>query len=302
MVRKTVRGSVATVGVFDGVHLGHLRILEVVSSRAREAGLIAAVLTFDPHPDEVLGKLDSRRFLLTTQHEKKLLLANLGVDAAMVVEFTPALAGLDTGSFVKKYLLNSLRVRELVVGHDFRMGRDRIGDRDLLSSLGARFGFSVIDVDAVLIDGVPVSSTRVREAIATGDMALASKLLGRNYSVEGTVVKGNGVGRSLGFPTGNLSVNERKLLPPDGVYAGYAEVWGRTLKAAINIGLRPTVGGDGKLVEAYIIGFGEDILGETVVLDFVVRMRPERKFPSRDELRKAIAIDVDKIVYLLESQ
>ncbi|MCX5800431.1 MAG: bifunctional riboflavin kinase/FAD synthetase [Candidatus Eisenbacteria bacterium] len=302
MARETVKGSVATVGVFDGVHLGHVKILEVVSSRARELGLAAAVLTFDPHPDEVLGKLDTTRFLLTTRREKELLLANLGIDAAMIVEFTPALARLDTIGFVQKYLLSSLGLKELVVGHDFRMGKDRAGDRALLSSLGARFGFSVIDVEAVLVDGTPVSSTRVREAVATGDMDAAAKLLGRSYSLEGTVVKGEGIGRSLGFPTVNLSVHEKKLLPPDGVYAGYAEVRGRVLRAAINIGLRPTIAGGTRLVEAHIIGFEENIVGESVTLTFVVRMRPERKFANRDELRQAIRSDVDKIAYLLEQQ
>jgi riboflavin kinase/FMN adenylyltransferase len=302
MARKTVKGSVATVGVFDGVHLGHVKILEVVSSRARELGLIAAVLTFDPHPDEALGKLKARQFLLTTQHEKELLLANLGLDVAVVIEFTPALARLDTASFVQQYLLSSLRLKELVVGHDFRMGMDRKGDRALLSSLGARFGFSVIDIEAVIVDGMPVSSTRVREAVTAGDMDVAARLLGRNYSLEGIVVKGDGIGRSLGFPTANLSVHEKKLLPPDGVYAGYAEVGGRALKAAINIGPKPTVGGTGRLVEAYIIGFGEDIVGEAVTLTFVVRMRPERKFASREELKRAVAGDVEKIAYLLEPQ
>jgi riboflavin kinase/FMN adenylyltransferase len=302
MVKETVKGSIATVGVFDGVHLGHVKILEIVSSRARELGLTAAVLTFDPHPDEVLGKLKTERFLLTTRHEKEILITNLGIDVAMVIKFTAAMARLDTASFVHEFLLKSLRLKELVVGHDFRMGRDRKGDRALFSSLGARSGFSVVDVEAVLVDGIPVSSTRVREAVMAGDMDLAAKLLGRAYSLEGLVVRGDGIGTSLGFPTANLSVHEKKLLPPDGVYAGYAEVGGRTLKAAINIGLRPSVGGEAKLVEAYIIGFGEEILSQTVTLTFVVRMRPEIKFPDREELKRAIARDVEKIAYLLEPQ
>ena len=302
MAKDIVKGSIATVGVFDGVHLGHVKILEIVSSRARELGLTAAILTFDPHPDEVLGKLKTQRFLLTTQHEKEILITNLGIDVATVVKFTPSVARLDTASFVHEFLLKSLRLKELVVGHDFRMGRGREGDRALLSSLGARSGFSVIDVEAVLVDGVPVSSTRVREAVMAGDMDLAAKLLGRNYSLEGVVVKGHGIGTRLGFPTANLAVHEKKLLPPDGVYAGYAEVGGRTLKAAINIGLRPSVGDETRLVEAYIIGFGEEILNETVTLTFVVKMRPEMKFSNREELKRAIAKDVEKIAYLLERQ
>jgi len=302
MAKDTVKGSIATVGVFDGVHLGHVKILEIVSSRARELGLTAAILTFDPHPDEVLGKLKTQRFLLTTQHEKEILITNLGIDVAMVVEFTTTMARLDTASFVDEFLLKSLRLKELVVGHDFRMGREREGDRALLRSLGARSGFSVIDVEAVLVDGIPVSSTRVREAVMAGDMDLAAKLLGRGYSLEGVVVRGDGIGKSLGFPTANISVHEKKLLPPDGVYAGYAEVEGRTFKAAINIGLRPSVRGGVRLVEAYLIGFGEGILGATVTLTFVVKMRPEMKFSNREELKRAITKDVEKIAYLLEPQ
>ena len=302
MAKDTVKGSIATVGVFDGVHLGHVKILEIVSSRARELGLTAAILTFDPHPDEVLGKLKTQRFLLTTQHEKEILITNLGIDVAMVVEFTTTMARLDTASFVDEFLLKSLRLKELVVGHDFRMGREREGDRALLRSLGARSGFSVIDVEAVLVDGIPVSSTRVREAVMAGDMDLAAKLLGRGYSLEGIVVRGDGIGKSLGFPTANISVHEKKLLPPDGVYAGYAEVEGRTFKAAINIGLRPSVRGGVRLVEAYLIGFGEGILGATVTLTFVVKMRPEMKFSNREELKRAITKDVEKIAYLLEPQ
>jgi len=302
MAKDTVKGSIATVGVFDGVHLGHVKILEIVSSRARELGLTAAILTFDPHPDEVLGKLKTQRFILTTQHEKEILITNLGIDVAMVVEFTTTMARLDTGSFVDEFLLKSLRLKELVVGHDFRMGREREGDRALLRSLGARSGFSVIDVEAVLVDGIPVSSTRVREAVMAGDMDLAAKLLGRGYSLEGIVVRGDGIGKSLGFPTANISVHEKKLLPPDGVYAGYAEVGGRTFKAAINIGLRPSVRGGVRLVEAYLIGFGEGILGATVTLTFVVKMRPEMKFSNREELKRAIVKDVERIAYLLEPQ
>lgn len=299
MIEKTVKGVVATVGVFDGVHLGHVKVLEAVCSRAKELGLLAAVLTFDPHPDVVLGKSGIDRFLLTTRHEKELLLANLGVDLAMVVEFTPELARMDTPDFVQKYLLGSLCLRELVIGHDFRMGKDREGDKALLGRLGSKFGFTVADVEAVLLDGSPVSSTRVRGAVSAGDMVAAARLLGRNYSVEGIVAKGEGIGKDLGFPTANLSIDEKKLLPPDGVYAGLAEVRGGIFKAAINIGVRPTVGGVNRLAEAHFIGFCGDIVGEQVSLHFVVRMRPERKFPNREELRKAIASDVEKIIYLL---
>ncbi|KPJ61404.1 MAG: hypothetical protein AMJ46_01575 [Latescibacteria bacterium DG_63] len=301
MDKERERSAVATIGVFDGVHVGHARVLEEVSSRAQALGLSAAVITFDPHPDEVLGKIEEKRFLLTTPSEKHALLANLGMDVEMVVEFTPAMARMDAPSFVKEYILRPLLLKELVIGHDFRMGKDRKGDRASLRSLGADCGFSVMEVDAVLVDGSPVSSTRVRQAISAGDMGLAAKLLGRGYSLEGMVVKGNGVGASLGFPTANLAVDEKKLLPKDGVYAGYAETGGNTYKAAINIGMRPTVGQVRRQVEAHILGFSGDVLAQRLRLVLAARIRSERKFAELKDLRKAIKEDVETIAYFLDN-
>ncbi|MFH0779106.1 MAG: riboflavin biosynthesis protein RibF [Candidatus Eisenbacteria bacterium] len=295
-----MKGSVVTIGVFDGVHVGHRQVLELVVSRAGELGVGAVVVTFEPHPDEVLGKVRGGRFLLTTPDEKKALLANTGVDVEVLVEFTPGVARMDAAAFVKKYLCEALALKVLVMGHDFRMGRERNGDRDVLESLGASLGFSVEEVEPVVIGGSPVSSTRVRNAILGGDMELAMTLLGRRYSLEGLVVPGKGTGRKLGFPTANLSVHEKKLVPPDGVYAALADVQGQTLKAAVNIGVRPTVGGEERLVEGHLIGFEGDILGRQMSLSFVCRIREERKFPSRDALSRAIVDDVQKIAHLVD--
>ncbi|UCF78849.1 MAG: riboflavin biosynthesis protein RibF [Candidatus Eiseniibacteriota bacterium] len=301
MDRGNPKGSVATVGVFDGVHVGHARVLEIVSERARTLGLSAAVLTFDPHPDQVLGKLKEERFLLTTPQEKHALLLNLGVDVELVLEFTPAMGLLDAASFVKKYLQRSLHVKELVIGHDFRMGRDREGDRDQLRSLGQECGFSVLEVDAVVVDGHPVSSTRARHAVCSGDVGLAARLLGRGYSLESVVVPGEGIGTKLGFPTANLSPDERKLLPADGVYAGYAETGGRSYRAAINVGTSPTVGRGERRVEAHLVGLKGVLLGEQIRLTFAARIRPERKFSGLEDLRKAIKKDVAALRHLLET-
>jgi riboflavin kinase/FMN adenylyltransferase len=295
------RGSVATIGVFDGVHLGHLRILEEVSRRAQERGLLAVVITFDPHPDEVLGLCGERDFLLTSPGEKTILLAETGIDIEIVLKFTLEVASLDTPSFVRHYLLGPLSLKELVIGHDFRMGRGRKGNRELLAALGSEFGFSVVDVDAVLVDGLPVSSTRVRETVRAGNTELARRLLGRSYSVEGEVVRGDGVGAKLGFPTANVSWPERKLLPPDGVYACLAEARNRTYRAAVNLGLRPSVRGMSRTLEAHLIGFEGDLVGSRLKLSFISRLRPEKAFAAVDDLRNAIKEDVIRVLQLLDN-
>jgi riboflavin kinase/FMN adenylyltransferase len=295
-------GSIATIGVFDGVHLGHLRILNEVSLRAQREALLAVVVTFDPHPDEVLGGRTERDFLLTSHDEKKVLLAESGMDIEVVLRFTREVAGLDTSGFVRRYLLGALHMKELVVGHDFRMGKGRQGGRELLGRLGSQLGFGVVDVGAVLADGLPVSSTRVREAVRAADLALARRLLGRHYSVEGEVVRGDGIGARLGFPTANLAWPERKLLPPDGVYAGLAEAGGRTYKAAMNVGVRPTIGGQSRRLEAHLIDFEDDLVGDRLRLSFISRLRSERAFSSTDDLRKAIKEDIAAVSQLFDNK
>jgi riboflavin kinase/FMN adenylyltransferase len=282
MADSQTRGSITTIGVFDGVHVGHQRILNEVSVRARAEGLLAVVVTFDPHPDEVLGGLTEREYLLTSHDEKKSLLAEAGMDIEVVLQFTPEVAGLDTAAFVRRYLLSALRLEALVVGHDFRMGKGRQGGREVLGRLGAELGFSVIDVGAVLIDGLPVSSTRVREAVRVGDMDLGKRLLGRPYSVEGEVERGDGIGTRLGFPTVNLAWPARKLLPADGVYASVAEARGRAYKAAVNLGTRPS--------------------GQRLKLNFMSRLRPEKTFSTTDDLRNAIREDVKAVSQLLDDR
>ncbi len=294
------RGCVATIGAFDGLHLGHVTILEEVARRARRANLWAVVITFEPHPDEVLGTKRPENSVLTSHEEKSQLLAECGIDLEVVLEFTRSVAGMDTSSFVRRYLAGPLELKELVVGHDFRMGKDREGGREVLGSLGRELGFAVTDIEAVLVDGTPVSSTRVREVLRAGDLSLAGRMLGRLYSVEGHVVKGEGLGTKLGLPTANLSPPEGKLLPPDGVYAGYAEVEARTYYAAINIGTRPSVGGKGRRLEAHLVGFDGHLPGRRLRLSFVSRLRPERRFSGLEELRKSIKRDVETAVQLLD--
>jgi len=301
MAESPTRGSVATIGVFDGVHVGHQRILGEVSRRARAEGLLAVVMTFDPHPDEVLGGRTGGEFLLTSHEEKASLLAEAGMDMEVVLHFTPEVAGLDTAGFVKRYLMGALRLRALVVGHDFRMGRGRQGGREVLGQLGSELGFSVVDVAAVLIDGLPVSSTRLREAVRLAELDLARRLLGRPYSVEGEVSGGDGIGARLGFPTANLAWPARKLLPADGVYACVAEARSRAFKAAVNLGTRPSVGGQSRRLEAHLLGFDGELKGEHLKLSFMSRLRPEKTFCTTDDLRKAIKEDVAAVSQLLDN-
>ncbi len=301
MAESPARGSVATIGVFDGVHIGHRKILDEVTRRARAEDLLAVVVTFDPHPDEVLSGRAGGEFLLTSHDEKASLLAEAGVDMEVVLRFTPEMAGLDTAGFVKHYLLGALRLKALVVGHDFRMGRGRQGGREVLGRLGAELGFQVVDVSAVLVDGAPVSSTRVREAVRAADVRLAARLLGRPYSVEGAVTAGDGIGTRLGFPTANVSWPAGKILPADGVYACFAEVRSRVFKAAVNLGTRPSVGGSSRRLEAHLVRFEGELLGEHLKLNFMSRLRPEKTFSSTDDLRNAIKEDVAAISQLLDS-
>ncbi|MBN1504729.1 MAG: bifunctional riboflavin kinase/FAD synthetase [Candidatus Eisenbacteria bacterium] len=300
MTGNSEKGTVATIGVFDGVHVGHARILGEVARRAREGSLLAAVVTFDPHPDEVLAGRTEPESMLTSHDEKASLLAESGMDMEVVLRFTREVAGLDAEEFIRRYLLDPLRLKTLVVGHDFRMGKGRQGGREVLGRLGSELGFSVVDVGAVLVDGLPVSSTRAREAVRAADLTLARRLLGRPYAVEGKVTRGDGIGVRLGFPTVNLTWPERKLLPPDGVYAGVAESRGETFKAAINLGRRPSVGGGSRRLEAHLIGFEGDLVGERLKLNFMSRIRPEKAFSTTEDLRNAIRQDVITISQLLD--
>jgi riboflavin kinase/FMN adenylyltransferase len=282
---------VATVGTFDGVHRGHWAVLEEIARRAAARGGTSLLVTFDPHPLEVVNP-QAAPLLLTTPEEKRLILAQSPVDRVAFVRFTHALAEFPPERFVREVLEGEYGVGELVVGHDHGFGRGRSGDAAFLRALGERDGFAVDVVPAVVIGGRAVSSTLIRRAVAGGDMASAAQALGRPYSVTGAVVRGAGRGRRIGVPTVNLAPpHPRKLLPPDGVYAARVAWRSGVHGAMVNLGPRPTFGENARALEAHLFDFAGEIYGETVTVEFVRRLRDVVRFPSGEALRRQLEAD-----------
>jgi len=284
-------GAVVTVGTFDGVHRGHQAVLAEIVRRARARGLESVVVTFDPHPLEIVNPAAAPR-LLTLPAERHPLLTAGGVGRVVTLSFTAELARLSPEGFVRDVLRAKVGMQELVLGYDHGFGRGRSGDVDTVRRIGAADGFAVDVVDAVRDDGQPISSTLIRTAVAHGDLALAQRWLGRPYGARGTVERGAGRGRSIGVPTINLPVPDtRKLLPPDGVYAVWVR-WGeRTCGGMMNQGPRPTFGVAERGLEVHLFDFAGELYGETVLVEWVRRLRDVRAFASREALLEQLARD-----------
>jgi riboflavin kinase / FMN adenylyltransferase len=287
-----VTGAAVTVGTFDGVHIGHADLLNRLVAQARAANLASVVVTFTPHPTEVL-RPGTAPLLLTPGYEKCEALATVGVDYCAVLPFNSALASLTATEFVRDVLQPRFLMRALTIGHDHGFGRDRAGGRDLLMSLGASDGFSVLPVEPVrLPDGGVVSSSTIRRAVVAGDLAAASAALGRRYSLHGVVQRGDQRGRQIGFPTINLGAPvSRKLLPPDGVYAAIAQTPSGAVGAMLNLGARPTVGDPKRTVEAHLLDFSGDLYGVHVRLDLVSRLRGVTAFDGLPSLVRQLEFD-----------
>lgn len=303
---KDLRGPLhLAVGVFDGVHLGHRAVIEAARAARDKAGTgTVVVVTFDPHPASVLSPENAPRLLTATDHKIALLAMRPGVEVVLVVEFTPAFSERPAEEFVEELVRTAPGggIASISVGQGWRFGKGRGGDVALLRELGEQHGFTVNAVETVSAGGLTVSSTRIREAVAAGDFAVARTLLGREYSVFGTVVEGRRLGRTLGFPTANLTVHSEQL-PPTGVYAVRATGRGDSWDGVGNLGYRPTVeGGEVKrLLEVHLFGLGHDIYGEELEVEFVEFLRAERKFSGMEELKEQIARDVERAGALFES-
>ena len=284
------RPSVVALGVFDGVHLGHRAILETAVARAKSAGGTAVACTFDPHPAEILQP-DRAPLPITTLDERLALIAETGIAVTVVVPFTAQLAAMEPEAFVRDILVERLGAREIVVGFNHRFGRGARGDTALLGTLGERLGFHVEVVAPTDVDGTPVSSSAIRSALQRGDLEQAARLLGRPYFVGGQVVAGAGRGRTLGFPTANIAA-DRPLLVPPGVYACRLIVGDTVHGAVLNAGIRPTFGETVFTLEAHVLDFSGDLYNRRVRLDFVRRLREERKFSGVDALKAQIEADV----------
>lgn len=290
---------VLTIGNFDGVHRGHVALLDEVRRLAESMGAQTGVLTFDPHPRCLLDPARCPQSL-TTVAEKTAVLAGLGVDRLVVLPFTREVSNWGAEYFCD-LLRSAFDLRALVVGHDFALGHKRQGDVPFLRSYGERHGISVVQVGEVRAKKATVSSSRIRELVVAGDVGTAAELLGRPYFMDAVVEHGEEVGRHLGYPTANLSISKEKCLPASGVYAMWVRVDGTWHMAATNVGYRPTFGGDRLTVEAYLLDFTGDLYEREVRAVFVARLREERAYPSVPDLVVQIGRDVDQARALLSA-
>ena len=303
-------GCVLAVGNFDGVHRGHQLIFSTAIKRAREEGVKAVLLTFSSHPATVIRPGETPEPLMTVP-DRLLIAESFGFDTAFVLDFDPRMAALSPGEFVEDVLVGRLGIKAVVAGESWRFGRRRKGDMAMLSSIGPLHGFGALAVDPFMVDDLPVSSTRVRGALAAGDVLTAGALLGRPHFVRGMVVSGEGRGRELGFPTVNLDCRGI-MVPGEGVYAGAYHVDGRsgeqgsvggdpdkaakgvTGPAAISIGISPTFKDSSFAVEAHLVGWEDNLYGATVTIAFLDRLREQRTFTDVRALADQISLDVEK--------
>lgn len=282
---------VVAAGVFDGMHLGHKAVLRSALAAAEASGGTAVALTFDPHPSKILRPEQAARLLTSTPHKLRLM-EELGIPTVLVIPFDKEFAAVEAEDFLRQLSGASKRLARICVGQGWRFGHARRGDAALLRQLGPELGFETTEVEPVQIGGTTVSSTLIRRSVESGDLERASLLLGRNYSVLGTVVAGDGLGRQLGFPTANLAAHNEQF-PPDGVYSVRVRLGGREVPGVANVGSRPTVktGGE-RLLEVHLIGFDGSLYGRDIEAEFLRFIRPEKKFPDIEALRAQIARDV----------
>lgn len=288
--------SVLTIGVFDGVHLGHQALIARVVESAHSTGRRAVVVTFYPYPYVVLGH--AIPYYLTTTEEKLALFEQLGVDLSVVLEFTPETARTPAAEFVG-WLVGRVGMTELWVGHDFALGYRREGNVAYLRQAGARLGFGVNELDATALEGEIISSSRIREALRAGDVVTARRFLGRPYRLTGAVVEGAKRGRSIGIPTANLDVQPEKAVPLAGVYACLAHAGRSSYQAVTNIGTRPTFDNGAPTIEAHLLDFEGNLYGQTLALEFIARLRGEQRFKEVAQLVAQIHADMDAARQLL---
>lgn len=287
----TQQPTVLTIGTFDGVHLGHQKIIERVVATARQEGLLATIFTFFPHPRMVVQH-DKSLKLIHTLEEKKQLLQQLGVDLLVVQPFNEAFAQLTAEEFVSTILVQHLNVKKVIIGYDHRFGRNRTANINDMRLFGEKYGFAVEEISVQEVDEVSVSSTKIREALNKGDVTTAEHYLGTPYSLTGTVVHGLKLGRTLGYPTANIQVTEDyKLIPKDGVYAVYSYIGAQKVYGMMSIGKNPTIEGKGASIEVYFFDFNGDLYDRELTIYFVKYLREERKFSSVALLKKQLQDD-----------
>lgn len=272
--------SVVTIGTFDGVHIGHQKIIKKLTKRASEENLISIVLTFFPHPRMVLQQ-NSNIELLNTISERKEILSALGLDYIYVKEFTKAFAELSAHDFVKTILVDKLHAKHIIIGYDHQFGKNRSANIDDLKQFGIEYGFEVEEISAQDVEDVAVSSTKIRTSLKSGDIRTANSFLGYNYYIQGLVVSGKGYGKKMEFPTANIEVADAyKLIPKNGVYVVSSIYNGKTIYGMMNIGVNPTFDANKKTIEAHFFDFDENLYGQHLKIEFLQRLRDEHKFES----------------------
>jgi len=291
-----------TIGTFDGVHIGHKRILERLINDAKKTGTKATVLTFFPHPRMVLQK-DTAISLLNTLPEKQSILAEMGLDYLIVHPFTKKFSRLSALEFVRDILVNTLKVKSVVIGYDHRFGRNRNASIHELKGFGNTFDFKVEEISAQEIDEVSVSSTKIRNALLGGDIHTANTYLGYQYMLSGTVIEGKGLGKDLGFPTANIKVEAPyKLVPQNGVYIVECEFDGKTASGMMNIGVNPTVDGSAKSIEVNLFDVDQNLYQKNIRIHFLKKIRDEQKFDSLNALSHQLHMDKKTALEFLENE
>ena len=284
--------AVITTGSFDGVHTGHAQIISQLLQEAENIDGTPVLITFFPHPKQIVQIKDKPLFVINTPEEKYGLLQNLGIKNIVVVPFDKSFSELSAQDYINKFLVQKFHPAIVVVGYDHRFGNNREGDFDLLKKAGDQNGFEVKEIPEHILKDITISSTKIRNAIQTGDIETAASYLGYDYFFSGKVIQGNKLGRTIGYPTANLLIeNENKLIPADGVYAVDVELAERKLKGMMNIGLRPTVDGKKRTIEVNIFNFNEDIYGEDLKITLKKHLRSEIKFAGLEELKAQLAKD-----------
>ena len=286
-----------TLGVFDGVHIGHRFLIEKLSRHAKKRHLSSGIITFDPAPQSILQP-STNIFWLSDLKNKVMALKNLGIDVIVVLSFTQALSQFSAQEFIS-FLVKSLKMRGIMIGPDFTLGRNHEGNAQTLRLLGLQMAFSVEVVAPFTLNGETVSSTLIRRVLTQGDMKKVEMLMGRYFQLGGKVITSNKRGRVLGFPTANLDIRPQQALPGNGIYATIAQIDGKQFSSATNIGIRPTFGEGEKTVETHLLNYKGDLYGKDIRLEFVQKLRDEQRFPSSEELKAQIEKDVREVEAIL---
>jgi riboflavin kinase/FMN adenylyltransferase len=297
-----VPNTVVTIGTFDGVHSGHRVILDRVKQLAGEIKGSSVVITFNPHPQQVLHPEEKNIFVLNTVDEKINLIEKNGIDHLIIIPFTKEFASISYLDFIKDILIDKLKVSRLVIGYDHHFGKDREGQLEHLQNYGNTFNFKVEEITAQKVEDTAVSSTKIRKALLTGDIAAANKFLGYFYSFRGQVVKGDEVGRTIGFPTANMQPDDpAKLIPADGIYAAQAEFQGKIYKGMLYIGMRSTLNGTMRVIEINIFNFDKNIYSEFLNVMCIRKLRDEIKFAGLDKLKEQLLKDKEDAEKILST-